>query len=359
MNKKINYKSFASLIFFLSESMFLGTGFNQIFNTSKNNSIISCVIGIIFGLIFFYMYYKISVYESDLDITKKIEKLYGKILGNIINIIIVIATILFFIYNLWNTEVYIQNKYLDLTPNYIIVILFLIPIIYSINKDFKIISKLSMIIYIITLIEIILSIFGLVSYLEIDNYKPLFNASLIDTLKGSFYFISFFFTPLFLLLIVPKNSLDKPKFINRNMIEFFIFSCTNLLLLICLMIGVFGVELLSTLNYPEFVLIKKINYFNFIEHIENILASQWLYSLFISATICMLYIKKYFENKNIKITFLYIIIIISAIISLYLFKSSTNGYNFIKDYYHICFSVPFLSLLIISNILIKIKKNMH
>ena len=357
MNKKINYRGFASLIFFLSESMFIGAGLNQILNTSKNTSILSCIFGIMIGLIIFYLYYKLSDYERDLDLTRKIEKLYGKKLGNIINILIIISVGLFFTYTLWNTEVYIQNKYLDNTPSFVIILLFLIPIIYSLNKDFKVISKLSILIFIICLIEIILTIFGLISYLKIDNFKPFFLTDLKSTFKGTFYFISLFFTPIFLLLIVPKNSIDNPKKATNNIIKFILFSGLNILVMLIFIIGIFGIDFASTLNYPEFVLIKKINYFNFIEHIENILSTQWLFSLYVTACVCILFIKKYLENKNINTKFLYIFIIVTTFLSLNMFKNSTSGYNAIKKYYHLFITIPYFILLILSNILIKIKRN--
>lgn len=348
MNQKINNKCFSCIIFFISEYMFLGTGFNQILTESKNNSLICLIIGFIVSIILFKFIINIFNYESNLNIIEKVDKIYGKVFGKIINYILLITILFLFIYTLWNTQIYIQNKYLDKTPNYVILILFLLPIIYVINKGFNTFTKLSLMIFIISLIEIFLVFIGIIPYIEIDNYKPLFNSSFICSIKSIYYFVSFFISPIYLILLLPKSNIDKKDHFNF----FYVLSFLNIFLLAASIIGTFSVELSSILNYPEFVLVKKINYFNFIQHIENILSTQWLYTMFIFATMCLFYIKTFFENKKINIKLLYFLIFISFIISLNLFTNTTLGYNFIHTYYHII-SFFILMFIIITNILIK------
>ncbi len=290
MNNKIGNKSFSSLIFLISQSMFLGVGFTQILNSSRQNTPSAIIIGTIIGMFVLYLFLKVFNYEKDLTIFEKIEKLYGKILGNIINILLVILFSFYFIYTLWSIQIYIQNKYLDKTPSIIILLLFLIPVVYSVNKNIKTISKVSFILFIISLVEIILSIFGLTSLLEIDNLKPFFELPFSTILKNSLYFVAYFLTPVFLSLTIPKNQMDNPKKLDKYIYIFYILGCINFILLFIFIIGIFGIELSSLFYYPEFTLVKKINYFDFIEHVENILSTQWLFSLFMSAVMSLLFI---------------------------------------------------------------------
>lgn len=358
MYTKISNKGFASLIFFISQSMFLGIGIPQILKSSRQNSPYSIILGFIFGFIILYLLMKIINYEKDLTIFEKFEKLYGKVLGNIINLILFLLFAFYFIYTLWSMQLYIQNKYLDKTPSIIILILFLIPIIYSINKGIKTISKLSFILFIISLIEILLCTFGLTSFLEINNLKPFFETPSWVIIKNSFYFISYFLTPIFPMLIVPKNQIENSNKINKTITIFYIFGCINFLLLFIFIIGVFGIELAELFYYPEFTLIKKINYFDFIQHVENILSSQWLFSLFFSATISLLFTNKYLEYKKIKKNIIYyLFIIIALIFSTMLFKNTTIGYALVKKYFSILYTIPIYILIIISVILIVFKKN--
>ncbi len=358
MNTKISNKGFSSLIFFTSQAMFLGVGITQIINSSKQNSPLVVILGSILGLCVLYLFLKLFNYEKDLNIFLKLEKLYGKVIGNILNILLVLLVAFYFIYTLWSIQIYIQNKYLDKTPSIIILILFLIPIIYSISKDIKTISKLSLIIFIIAIFEILLSIFGLVNLIEIDNLKPFFDTTFSNILKNSLYFVSYFLTPTFMLLTVPKNQIENQKSLNKHIIIFYIFGCINFLLLFTFIIGIFGSELASLFYYPEFTLLKKINYFDFIQHVENILSTQWLFSLFISGVTSLYYVNKYLNYKNInKKIFLYIFVLVALIISTMLFKNTTIGYNLVRNYFVFIYSIPILILVIISVIISKFKKS--
>lgn len=358
MNTKISNKGFASIIFFVSQSMFLGVGITQILNSSKQNSPFAIILGCILGFLILYLFMKVFDYEKDLTIFQKFEKLYGKIIGNIINILLVLLFSFYFIYTLWSIQIYIQNKYLDKTPSIIILTLFLIPVVYAVNKEIKTISKLALLIFIVTAIEIILSIFGLINILEIDNLKPFFEIPFVTILKNSMYFISYFLTPTFLMLTIPKNEIENPQTLNKNITLFYIFGCINFILLFTFIIGVFGIELAQLFYYPEFTLVKKINYFDFIEHVENILSTQWLFSLFMSATMSLLFVKKYLNHKKVdKKIIYYIFIIVSLFLSTMLFKNTTLGYTLVKNYFYIMYSIPLLILIIMSIIISKIKKN--
>lgn len=52
MNKKIGHKGFASLLFFLSQEIFLGVGLTRILSISEQNSWISIIIAFLIGLYF-------------------------------------------------------------------------------------------------------------------------------------------------------------------------------------------------------------------------------------------------------------------------------------------------------------------
>ena len=72
-------------------------------------------------------------------------------------------------FSLWNLSIYIQNKFLDQTPKFLIMFLFLIPVIYIVNKDVKTISKVSLICFILSIVEFLASVFGLVNYIDFNK----------------------------------------------------------------------------------------------------------------------------------------------------------------------------------------------
>lgn len=277
-----------SLIFFLSQSLFIGVGLRQILSISKTDSIISIIIGGLFSLTF---------------LKKKVNK----------NIISVIIFTFFFIYNIWNINSYIGYKYLNNTPSYIIIFIFLIPVLYLSMKDNKTILKVSNILFIISLIELILSFSNLSFLIEIDNFKPIFNSSVFNILKGSFIFMSYFSIPLFL--------------VSSDSYSDYLISIIFFITLFIFIIGIYGIDLASLFYYPEFHLMKKISFFNFIEHVENIFSINYISSIFISCVLSLKYIKEYFKDKY------YFIVIISFLLSIFLFKNPSDGYIFIEKYF--------------------------
>ena len=358
MNTKISNKGYGCIIFFTSQAMFLGVGIPQILNSSNQSSPFSILLGSILGILILYLFTKLFNYEKDLNLFQKLEKLFGKVIGNFINFLLTLLFSIYYIYTLWGLEVYIQNKYLDKTPSIVILLIFIIPIIYLVSKGFKTLSKVSFISFVICLLEIILCIFGLTNLIEIDNLKPFFETSFMTIIKDSLYFISYFFAPTFLMLTIPKNQINNQKYFDKNLLIYYVICTINLFLLVLFIVSIFGIELAKLYYYPEFALISKINYFDFIQHVENILSTQWLFSLFISACMALLFVQNYLKHKNInKKIIYYVLIIIFLIFATMLFDNTTIGYNFASKYFSIIYSIPLLILIVISLIIIKFKKS--
>ena len=360
MNKKIGYKGFASLLFFLSQEIFLGVGLTRILSISEQNSWISILIAFVIGFIFLNMIMYVMNYKKDLNVFEKIDILFGKF-SKIINFILFSLVTLYFMFSLWNLSIYIQNKFLDQTPKFLIMFLFLIPVIYIVNKDIKTISKVSLICFILSIVEFLASFFGLVNYLDFNNFKPLFTNSFNEIISSSFIIIAYFITPFSLILIVPKNTIDEPKKLNKSFIYFYIIGFLEFLLVTIFIISIFGIDYAKLFYYPEFSLLKKISYFDFIEHVENLLSSQWLFSLYIGSVINLYFIKNYLKYLNIKKLktkkiIYYIIIFVSLFISPRLFMNTTIEYHVVKEYFIYLYSIPIFVLLIIAIILIRKEK---
>lgn len=361
MNKKIGNIGFASLVFFLSQEIFLGVGFSRILNISLQDTWLSLILAFIIGFLFLILFFKFINYEKDLSLFDKNKKLFGNKFGKIINFILNLNVTMYFMFSLWNLAIYIQNKFLDQTPKFLIMLLFIIPVIYLVSKDIKTISKVSLICFIIAIIEFILSALGLVSFLEIDNFKPFLNTSLNNILSSTFIFLSYFLTPFTLLLIVPKNNVDNPKCLNKNIVIFYVLAFIEFIITFCFIISIFGIDYAKLFYYPEFSLLKKISYFDFIEHVENLLSSQWLFSLFMGSVMNLHFIKSYLNNTDLKNEktkkiIYYVIIFLSLFVSPKLFANTTIEYHFVKDYFIIIYTIPVLILLVLAIFMMRKKK---
>ena len=355
MNLKIGNKEYSSILFFISETLFLSVGLSDILNKSLNDAIISGIIGIILSFIFLYLILKFNDYEKDLNIFGKLDKLYGKLIGNIISIILVILSILYFIYLLWSQNIYVQNKYLEETSSIITTLFFLLPVLYLVKKDMKVISKVSIAVFFVTILELLFSYLNLFNKIDLNNYLPIFNTKISNILISSIKYASYSITPVIFLLVTPKNSINNSDKLNRNLYIINLISGIKFIIVVSFLIGIFGIDLSKLFYYPEYSLVKKINTLNFIQNVQNILTINSIYKLLISEVLSLFFIKTYFEYKNYNKIIFYIMIIISVLLSFNLFSNSTIGYNFIKDYYVFIYTIPILLLIIISNIKTKIK----
>lgn len=348
MKLKIGNKEYSSILFFISETLFLSVGLSEILSLSNNDSLLSGLLGIILSFIFLYLILKFNDYEKDLNIFQKIDKLFKY--GNLINIFLVLLSSFYFSYLLWSQNIYVQNKYLENTSSIITTLFFMLPVILLVKSNMKTISKVSIAIFLVTILEIIFSYSNLYTKIDLNNFKPIFNTNISNILISSFKYASYSITPIILLLVIPKNKIEYPKDLNKNLYLFNLISGLKFLLTIFFLIGIFGSDLSKLFYYPEYSLMKKINTLNFIQNVQNILTVNSIYNLLISEVLSLYFIKTYFEYKNINKIIFYILIIILTIISINLFNNSTIGYNFIKNNYIFIYTIPILFIMIISNI---------
>ncbi len=90
----------------------------------------------------------------------------------------------------------------------------------------------------------------------------------------------------------------------------FIFSTITVILMCIYIIGVLGPNLIEIYRYPEYMVLKKIKIFNFIEKVENIISIAWLFDLFMALGISGENIKECLPKKHRNITFFLILIIL-------------------------------------------------
>ena len=313
---------------------------------SKNDAIISGIIGIILSFIFLYIIIKFNDYRKDLNIFSKLENLFGKVLGNIINIFLVILSSLYFSYILWSQNIYVQNKYLEETPAWLTTLFFLIPVLLLVKKDIKTISKVSIAVFFVSIIEILFSYSNLFSKIDLNNYLPILNTKYSSILISSFKYASYSITPVIFLLVTPKSKINNHIKLNKYLYLFNLISGIKFLLTISFLIGIFGIDLSRLFYYPEYSLMKKINTLNFIQNVQNILTVNSIYNILISEVLSLFFIKTYFEYKNINKIILYIIILILSFISINLFSNSTIGYNFVKNYFIFIYTIPIFIIII-------------
>ena len=80
--------------------------------------------------------------------------------------------------------------------------------------------------------------------------------------------------------------------------------------------------MVNVYSYPEYTILRRIRFFNFIENIENFICINWFFDLFISLS---LFISKLKDTLNIKNNIIPFIICFTILYIVYTFFS--NNFN--------------------------------
>ncbi len=292
----INNRKVFSLSYFLGRIFFVGFGFSLLRKLVGIDSWIAASLGCLLGGGIIYIYSLLR---------KKVNGNLKNLQGN--KFIKWSLIILFFIFNifvfsqiLFVFQTFASSFFLIKSPIYYITLP--IPfIIYRICKNgFKTIAKIAEILMPISIFLFLFSFLGMFQYWNIDFFKPVLLTEPLTLLQGTLYFTAYSSSSFFLLLNVP---MEKQKLSGK-----YFFSTITVVILCIYIIGVLGPNLIQIYRYPEYMMLKKIKIFNFIEKVENILSLTWLFDLFMALSIAGNNIKESLPKKRQNIIFFIILI---------------------------------------------------
>ena len=115
-----------------------------------------------------------------------------------------------------------------------------------------------------------------------------------------------------------------------------------------LTVGTLGLHLTNIYQHPEYIILKKISFFNFFNRIENLISIQWLYLNLLIAAISIFYIKSAIKKEKSKFIVPLISIILMFMFCVLAFKNNTIFINFSKNIYPYINLGYFIIVLIIS-----------
>ena len=356
MNKKINCLQYSSMMILVIISSFLGIGIFSIIKSSGIDSYIGLILGFIIGLFIIFIQLHIFSYEPNLTIKEKVIKLFGKNLGNLLNCIIISIFLLMGIILMFNLNNFIVTQFLSETPFSIIGLAFSILIIYNNIKGIESISRVSLILLVINTILFLISFLGLLPKVQLENFKPFLEFGFNKPLYSVIYIVLINIVPIFLLLIVPKNNIVNSKNCRKYLIFSYIFSFFISLSILIVTVGTLGIELASFYEYPEYIVLQKIELLGFLDRIENVISMQWIFSLFVNLSLIVYYI-----SNNIKTNSKYVSLPVTFLIlflSLKLFSNNIIFNNFVYKifpYFNLLLLIIFIMISI--KILFKTKKS--
>lgn len=308
-----------ALSFFLTRALFLGGGISNIFALCGKDAWISAILGILLGIFFLYLINYCSKHLK--TITKPI-----KILLFIFYLVLLIYNILFF-------STLVSAYYLTHTPSFLICLPIVLLLIFITSKHVKCVGRIASIIFPITFFITILKVLLLTPNANFEFFLPIYTTSFSNIFISSLYYAILSTFP-FVLLIEEKITFKE------ELTNYLIGSITTILVVVNIT-SIFGDTLVRIFSYPEYAILRKIEFFEFFENVENIIAFIWLCDIFMILSLTMNRLKHLLKsNKKASLC----LIIISLIISLYIEKRY-ELVLFIYNHYIYVFALLFVLII--------------
>lgn len=347
--KKISSLEYSTLIWFIIKACFAELTITTIIYQAKEDCWLAAIISSIIGLIPFTIYeYLKNKYPKENYITLN-EKLYKSRI-NLPNIITLLGSLIALICTFWILVHFTNSVFLYRTNSWIISITLILPIAYAAKQGVKIISKVSLILFYISIFIILTTMIGTISEVDINNIKPIFSNEII---YPSITFTALSILKVFFLSIIPKEKIDKYSS-KKNYLTYFLV-CLTMIDITFITICIFGIDLALLYEYPAFQILKRVNILGVIDRVESILSIEGMFSIFIEMTIITSFakenIKKTFNLKEKTNTYIIIsICLITVIISNIMFKNQKFGEMFFSGpllyiIYIVCLLAPLITLI--------------
>lgn len=325
--------------YFLSRSLLLGGGLSIIFSRSHTDSYIAIILGVLLGIGILFLFTKYNNTNEPIN-----QYLSGK---KFINILFKIC---YFIYLLFLSFIFliiistfIYSYFLPFTPS----IISCLPLIFLTSflniKSSKNITYIASILIVFSIAIVIFKTLILTNEFEFTNIFPILSQKPINIFESAITYA--------ILTTAPYLTLLGEKTDYKCSLKYYLianFTTFLVSLSITLTMG----ELINVYSYPEYSLLRKILFFNFIENIENFISVSWFFDIFIALSITSFKIKETLNVKNRLIPFAIVFIILLLVHHFV----SDNFFNSMFIYKSFVYILGILSLTILILMIIKRKK---
>lgn len=221
------------------------------------------------------------------------------------NIIEKFITLLFLFFilliNITVTRIFATSFFLTKTPGMIITIPFLYLCYKASKKGINTIARISEILLPVSVILILLSMFAVLKDGTINSFLPIYSNKSSNIFLSSLYFA--------ILTSIPQLLIFDIKIDIKKHIKYYIITTLITLFIGSVTIFTLGSKLITMYRFPEYMVLKQIKLFNFIEKIENLIGLLWFFDLFISSSISIYNIDK-LNKDNKYLTWILLIFII-------------------------------------------------
>ena len=317
------------IIYFLTQSLFLGFGISILFSISSKDCYIGALLGLLIGFVIIYLYSKFLELKKKRNLKEILKQ--NKILGIFVYLLLIIASYILLIYSLVIYKVFVASFMLIKTPE----ILLLIPIVifgtYGAFKGLTVINRVAESLIPLALGLAAFAFLGIVGLFDSSNFLPILTTTPTNFFKTAITFAGISTFPNLLTI----HYQEKPKY----MLTTYSLTCLLIIATIIYVNGILGEELVHIYRFPEYMVLKQLKLFQFIEKVENILSIAWIFNIFILLMTSIHSIKELLPNKKPKI-----ITVIILILTLYMIDK-VFAFNYVNEL-RIYKLLPYISVII-------------
>ncbi len=317
------------IIYFLTQSLFLGFGISILFSISSKDCYIGALLGLLIGFVIIYLYSKFLELKKKRTLKEILKQ--NKILGIFVYLLLIIASYILLIYSLVIYKVFVASFMLIKTPE----ILLLIPIVifgtYGAFKGLTVINRVAESLIPIALGLAAFAFLGVVGLFDTTNFLPILTTTPTNFFKTAITFAGISTFPNILTI----HYQEKPKY----MLTTYSLTCLLIIATIIYVNGILGEEIVHIYRFPEYMVLKQLKLFQFIEKVENILSIAWIFNIFILLMTSIHSIKELLPNKKPKI-----ITVIILILTLYMIDK-VFAFNYVNEL-RIYKLLPYISVII-------------
>lgn len=285
--------------FLISRALFLGGGVSLILNTAEKDAWIGVILGFFIGIGVLYLYTKLSASIGGSFHSYLIKKTPLNLLLRVF-LLLYYLFLIFLLFLVFGTFIY--SYYLPFTKTIVSCAPFLFLAIFLGNKGTQAIARMAQILFWIGLSLILLKTIATAPYIKYQNFLPIFTISKTNIFLSALNYAVLTTAP-YILMFEEKTSFK------TNLKSYTLTFITLFLMLNCI-VGCFGSNLVKTFSYPEFTILRLINFFNFIQNIESFLAINWIFDIFIALSLASKKIKDICHYKSGWITYIILFILL-------------------------------------------------
>ncbi len=351
-NKIGNFELFA-IGAMIGNALFVGMGNIIIVLTSQRDTWIVGLLSIVIGLIPIGLLCKIMNYQPDLNLIEKVKYLFGKKLGFIINLIIVLLIFGILLIDIGGLSIFASTKYLTETPMSFIVILFLIPIVFSYHKGIEAIGRTTLFLFYIGIACHFLITTSLFEFVDLKNIKPILMDGWMPVINGVIKFLTYSVIPYISILIIPKSNIKNNKHSTLVLISGYLVTSIIMTIVLFMDMSTVGYVIASMYRYPEYFIMKKVHIVNSFDNIENVFSVVWIYNMVVCAMMGFYYINEFIfsfmkkDNEKKKNIITLIIAVIILFIVCHLYPNVTVENTFMDKTYPLLFGIPAITVVVI------------